>query len=78
MENPNIYNTAGLTRHAIENGIIECSVQAKTKRQAKEPSRRICLISLAVAHLLHRREEIRLPLSTQWRDEPRGGFHPIA
>lgn len=32
MKKLNIHNTAGLTRHAIENGIIECSVQRTTKR----------------------------------------------
>lgn len=32
MEKLNIHNTAGLTRYAIENGIIECSLQKTTKR----------------------------------------------
>jgi len=32
MEKLNIHNTAGLTRHAIESGIIESSVQRTTKR----------------------------------------------
>jgi DNA-binding NarL/FixJ family response regulator len=32
MEKLNIHDIAGLTRHAIENGIIECSVQATTER----------------------------------------------
>jgi len=32
MEKLNIHNTAGLTRHAIETGIIECSVQRTTQR----------------------------------------------
>lgn len=32
MKKLNIHNTAGLTRYAIENGIIECSVQPTTKR----------------------------------------------
>jgi DNA-binding NarL/FixJ family response regulator len=33
MEKLNIHNTAGLTRYAIENGIIECSLQRTTKRE---------------------------------------------
>lgn len=32
MEKLNIHHTAGLTRHAIENGVIECSVQPTTDR----------------------------------------------
>ena len=36
MEKLNIHNTAGLTRHAIETGIIECSVQQTTKRSGKK------------------------------------------
>lgn len=32
MQKLNIHNTAGLTRHAIESGIIECSLQRTTKR----------------------------------------------
>jgi DNA-binding NarL/FixJ family response regulator len=32
MEKLNIHDIAGLTRHAIENGIIECSVQPTTER----------------------------------------------
>jgi DNA-binding NarL/FixJ family response regulator len=32
MEKLNIHDIAGLTRHAIENGIIECSVQRTTER----------------------------------------------
>ncbi len=32
MEKLNIHDTAGLTRHAIETGIIECSVQRTTER----------------------------------------------